>query len=78
MEQSKNIPAFPNKGSNTPAFPVYDGMTLRDYFAAKALPALIEKLNFSGAYNEQRQGESVYLGSKAYLIADAMIEARGK
>ena len=44
-----------------------NGMTLRDYFAAKAMQALIEK------YDES----PLELSDEAYSFADAMIEARG-
>jgi hypothetical protein len=67
--------------NNEPAFPVpsyvnadgethdvlFQGMTLRDYFAAKAMQGF--------------QGEWVYdnsdeIASKAYALADAMLKAR--
>lgn len=62
---------------NTPAFPVFPetsaghavaftGMTLRDYFAAKTLPALI-------AGNDTT---AIKLAMASYELADAMMEAR--
>jgi hypothetical protein len=58
-----------------PAFPVAiddqvldDGMTLRDYFAAKAMQALITRADKKG-------NESDYANT-AYLMADAMLKAR--
>jgi hypothetical protein len=57
--------------SNTggPAFPsVFDherGMTLRDYFASKAMQALIDN---DGLFSE--------IPTQAYALADAMLEAR--
>ena len=44
----------------------HNGMTLRDYFAAKAMQALIEK------YDES----PVEISLEAYEIADAMLKAR--
>lgn len=45
------------------------GMTLRDYFAAKALPGVLENYHLSE--------EAVHQVAKdAYMIADAMIQAR--
>jgi hypothetical protein len=41
------------------------GMTLRDYFAAKALPKCLEVCS-----TNQRAAE------EAYIVADAMLEAR--
>jgi hypothetical protein len=62
--------------NNTPAFPVFpetsgghaaafQGMTLRDYFAAKAMQALIEKEVF---FDD--------VASSAYKVADHMMKAR--
>jgi hypothetical protein len=57
-------PAFPcHPGIDNPKF---DGMTLRDYFAAKALQAcFVDDTNVHGT------------ATLAYRIADAMLEARG-
>jgi len=46
-----------------------DGMTLRDYFAAKAMQGLIT--------DEYWARSSVESAKKAYRFADAMIKARG-
>lgn len=55
-----------NKETGGPAFPdfIKDGMTLRDYFAAKALPECIG------------WGEPDEICVKAYEYADAMLKAR--
>lgn len=45
------------------------GMTLRDYFAAKAMQVLLNK--------ESLEGYGV-VSEHAYLVADRMIEARGQ
>ena len=60
---------------NQPAFPVeviypqenemFNGMTLRTYFAAKAMQALIDN---DGLFSE--------IPTQAYAIADAMMKAR--
>ena len=42
-----------------------DGMTLRDYFAAKAMQALIDN---DGLFSE--------IPTQAYALADAMLKAR--
>ena len=63
-------PAFPMPltidQSGTPAAYAEFGMTLRDYFAAKALPILREGLS------------AKYLAQRAYEIADAMLAERAK
>ena len=46
-----------------------DGMTLRDYFAAKAMQGLIT--------DDYWARSSFETAKKAYRFADAMIEARG-
>ena len=59
-----------------PAFPVLDmevtkeGMTLRDYFAAKAMQAMIASPHMPSAFDMQPVAE------KAYIIAEAMLKAR--
>ena len=55
-------PAFPYHGPDA----IRAGMTLRDYFAAKAMQALITRIDVSG-------GEHA---PYAYIIADAMLKAR--
>ena len=57
----KNIPAFPLPNMNT-------GMTLRDYFAAKAMQGLISEPSIQGTIEE--------FAHRAYAIADAMMKAR--
>ena len=62
-----NIPAFPTAqyadGVRPSGFD--NGMTLRDYFAAKAMQALIDN---DGLFSE--------IPTQAYEIADAMLKAR--
>lgn len=69
MSNNTGGSAFPMSGFDTrhgqPIQAVYQhGMTLRDYFAAKAMQALIHKNYFDVAAKE------------AYQMADAMLEAR--
>ena len=79
---------------DTPAFPIHakfteetvfnEGMTLRDYFAAKAMP-LAYKINKDT--NDANIGENhwvwdaedwAYIAEAAYGIADAMLRERQK
>ena len=46
------------------------GMTLRDYFAAKAMPAILEQMDVC---NGKELSNSAWI---AYQMADAMMEAR--
>jgi hypothetical protein len=62
----KNMPAFPLENP-----PYHEGMTLRDYFAAKAMQAIaFEILKVTM--------DADLLASKSYVIADAMMKARDK
>ena len=57
-------PAFPFVMPSDTGHIIANGMTLRDYFAAKALPMF----NGTGDFN--------WAAEKAYEVADAMLKAR--
>ena len=64
-----NPQAFPRPASEAHQHGMHDpqeGMELRDYFAARAMQALLQ------------QGSNVYdlMAKRAYLIADEMMKAR--
>lgn len=71
--------------NNEPAFPhhAFDcmGMTLRDYFAAKAMQSIILKAPF---LNNHEHGDDACdelydaVARGAYSYADAMMKARGE
>ena len=72
-------PAFPRPAVFTQTHGLtsveQDGMTLRDYFAAKAMQSLISSCDVS------KQGYSTELDRRAvqaYLTADAMLKARSQ
>jgi hypothetical protein len=70
MAENYNVPAFPT----TPGafLPDSDGMTLRDYFAAKVMQSLCSDTRLALTHpNTQRD-----VADLAYAIADAMLEAR--
>jgi hypothetical protein len=56
------IGAFPT------AFNEQEGMTLRDYFAAKAMQAMISNVQINATVEQ--------FATQSYSIADAMIEVR--
>ena len=65
-----------NKSTGGPAFPTgtaYQGMTLRDYFAAKAMQEL---MTYKDRPIYLRPVDEVAID--AYEMADAMLEAREK
>ena len=65
----KNEPAFPNEGFNGWGEP-FQGMTLRDYFAAKAMAAMIAHPDSSVDVPPSA------FANGAYRMADAMLKAR--
>jgi hypothetical protein len=70
-----HTPAFPvsalvyNGDGKDPTTIINDGMTLRDYFAAKAMTGLLTA-EIVGEYS------NVHVAEIAYRIADAMMKAR--
>ena len=66
-----SIPAFPHQSSDA----IRAGMTLRDYFAAKAMttmfyPAIMESIR------TDEDLDCLRVAGFAYAMADAMLEAR--
>lgn len=66
--------AFPASGHPNMQFVAQEGMSLRDYLAAKAMngilanPAQLDNVNDKSAE---------WVSRDAYLVADAMLKARG-
>jgi hypothetical protein len=58
--------------------PIPEGMSLRDYFAAQALPLAweIEQAAPTGPYSERMEPTYAGAATRAYFIADAMLKAR--
>lgn len=76
-----------NKDTGGPAFPAnhFDladgehGMTLRDYFAAKAIQAILH--HYDSAFDDETADEDdvpfpELLAKDAYIMADAMLKVR--
>jgi hypothetical protein len=63
----KNEPAFPVTGYS----PDFNGMTLRDYFAAKAMQAFESRQDLDDI-------PALNKANRCYRIADAMMKARGQ
>lgn len=68
MDKYTGGPAFP---SPTDGMLDNEGMTLRDYFAAKAMQGMLAESGGGASSNED-------LAEFAYHIADAMLKARGQ
>ncbi len=78
-------PAFPiqfqtGTTDGVPDIQIFTGMTLRDYFAAKAMQACINDSwrNSSDFENEPYSRIADGISKDAYAIADAMIAERSK
>lgn len=72
-------PAFPTNDTHTPEngwSRAKDGMTLRDYFAAKAMQGLIGCAHWREGLDEN--GASDFTAFAAYQMADAMLKVRGQ
>ena len=68
-----------NKGiTGGPAFPVagYQGMTLRDYFAAKAMQGLCAREDGKGFDFSTFPNDPMRVALWAYDVADQMLKAR--
>lgn len=77
------------KDNGGPAFPetcgdqIVPGMTLRDYFAVRAMQAIITKLpvvDREGEFGSPIEDKAQYnadIANSAYWIADAMLAERG-
>jgi hypothetical protein len=70
-----NPPAFPRPFSTDDvdpdiSYPANVGMTLRDYFAAKAMQAILARTDSRFTTTLE------FVGGKAYQYADAMLKAR--
>ena len=55
------------------------GMTLRDYFAARAMQAILADQYATGLYVGDLDNDSeIVAANSAYIVADAMMKARAK
>ena len=52
------------------------GMTMRDYFAARALPGVVATMSDALDLRKPVQGHAESVAKAAYHLADAMIKAR--
>ncbi len=71
----KDKPAFPTVLDDGCSWT--QGMTLRDYFAAKALPLAWDAMK-EGYFHSNEDSLNLDVAVCAYQMADAMLEARNK
>jgi hypothetical protein len=83
MSKTNDSPAFPS-ANNVRAGDIvtggHSGMSLRDYFAAKAANGLCSNpVWLQESFNTVGSDEAVnFVAAAAYELADAMLEARSK
>ena len=74
----KHTPAFPCHPNTVES--LYEGMALRDYFAAKAMavvmPAVINELKKTRGSVKEAQRVLALSAETCYVLADAMIKER--
>lgn len=84
MEQEKKIDNPPAFATSSPSCSKYDGhlqegMTLRDYFAAKAMQGIMAHYGLPKQWNRENLEEQIKSGIEAsYIVADAMLKERSK
>jgi hypothetical protein len=67
-------PAFPTSNGGSPD----DGMTLRDYFAGKAMQTILAKWPPRMGTESEIDADLSEIAAGAYLLADAMLRAMVK
>lgn len=78
MSEPKNPLVFPTGDHNN--IQPQDGITLRDYFAAKAMQAFLSQCVTENENLSNPDGRKLedWVASDAYLIADGMLAARSR
>lgn len=74
MTNNNGGPAFPVAGSEH-NYPI-EGMTLRDFFAAKAMASIVRRWDGHSFGGGPKSPQYKELAEDAYCIADAMLRAR--
>lgn len=74
-------PVFPTEVWDPEGFPRQaEGMYLRDYFAAKAVSAILGQYDYTFFKDDEREKEgdtfALVVAKNAYAMADAMMKAR--
>ena len=80
MSNDNSEPAFPAPAASMEHYGKadgYTGMSLRDYFAAKALPVAWQAFE-NGYFDSAEDSINANVATCAYQMADAMIAARGE
>ena len=79
MSEKDGGSAFPMPHSREPgAYETHPGMTLRDWFAGRAMSAIIAKHPAIRTYHGERNSDWAGAAVGAYEYADAMLAERAK
>ena len=73
MNTNTNPPAFPFVAEDHTGMMINMGITMRDYFAAKAMQGFLDEV---GSQSNQEWFDQI--AKNAYRMADAMMKAREK
>ena len=78
MNTETGGPAFPcaHLDTTTLTYKYVEGMTLRDYFAAKAMQGLLSNPKLQNEILKQGGCHSGWIETSAWAFADAMLKAR--
>lgn len=78
MSKQAFEPAFPTKEENYEKLWSSAGMSMRDYFAAKAMQSIVSSPNEMESLIDTLGAKTAYekVAETAYVIADAMLRAR--
>ena len=77
MNKDTSGPAFPINANESADRCIYTGMTLRDYFAAKAMQSFFEAA-VAEAFTLDQDINCDMAARISYTMADAMLKAREK
>lgn len=78
--KAENPNAFPSTNHNSLSGEAYtdEGMTLRDYLAAKAMQSLTIPGDQDQIIQDAMDEKAKYIAEASYIIANAMLEERQK
>jgi hypothetical protein len=82
MSSDTSAPAFPCERQLTDQDVLaFEGISIRDYFAAKAMQSILRGYDVVTSFEDEEaqdpEGMPTCIAKDAYVMADAMLKARG-
>lgn len=78
MSKDNGGPAFPsNENKDSCKFAHHEGMSLRDYLAAKAMQQFAKPFMYNIVTGDTAEGDAL-VAKRSYQLADAMLAERNK